>query len=717
MLLIYQRLKIKLSARDMLGGIMKLFRLSSFVILAILLGIGATDAGARAITFDDFFSMGRVSDPQISPDGRQVAFVVTWYSMETNEGNSDIYLVFIDGPDAGKRPQQLTGSPEGDSHPRFSPDGRTLAFVSSRSGKSQVWLMPLGGGEARQLTFLSTGASSPEWMPDGKHILFRSSVYPDCPDDACNNKRLTEEADNPVKARIITDLFYRHWDHWRGDRRSHVFVVPVEGGDAVDLTPVPYDVPTPALGSGHDVAVSPDGKELCVAANNDPNLAWSTNNDLFLISLGAAMGRAEGAPAAKMNRLTDNPANDNNPVYSPDGRYIAYRAMARPGFEADQYRLRLYDRKENKFIDIGNELAEKYDRSVGSIVWTPDSKKIYVTCEDKGYVSAYVIDAKKGKVQKLTEDMTISSVGVTPNNKRVVFMRQSAAMPYEVFTADRSFKKIKMISHVNDVLLGALDMNSLEPFWFKGAADAYVQGFLLKPPGFKEGTKYPLIFLIHGGPQGAWDDEFHWRWNYQMFASPGYVVVAINPRGSTGFGQKFTDEISRDWGGKAYEDLMKGLDYVLSEYADFIDGDRIAAAGASYGGYMINWIEGHTDRFNCLVNHDGVYNLTSMYGATEELWFPEWDLGKTPWENPEGYGKFSPHTYAKNFKTPMLIIHGQLDFRVPFCEAMQVFTALKRQGVPAKLLYFPDENHFVQKPLNAELWWKTVHGWIAQWLK
>jgi dipeptidyl aminopeptidase/acylaminoacyl peptidase len=698
---------------------MKLLRLSLFAVLAafILFGFSAPEARAGAITFDDFFSMGRVSDPQISPDNKHVAFVVTWYSKETNDGNSDVYIVSIDGPDKGERPRQLTSSPEGDSHPRFSPDGRTLAFTSSRSGQAQVWLMPLEGGEARQLTFLSTGASGPQWTPDGRHIIFRSRVYPDCPDDDCNNKRLTEEADNPVQARIITDLFYRHWDHWRGERRSHVFIIPVDGGDAVDLTPGPHDVPTPALGSGHDIAVSPDGKELCVVANTDPNLAWSTNNDLFLISLEGVSERAGDAPPAKMKRLTDSPANDNHPAYSPNGRYLAYRAMARPGFEADQYRLRLYDRKDRKFIDTGEELADKHDRSVGSIAWSPDSKKMYVTCADRGHVSAYLIEAKNGKVKQLTRDMTISSVRVSPNNKRVVFLRQSATMPYEVFSADRSFKKMKLISHTNDVILSALDMNPLEPFWFKGAGGTDVHGFLLKPPGFKDGTKYPMIFLIHGGPQGAWEDEFHWRWNYQMFASPGYVVVAINQRGSTGFGQKFTDEISQDWGGKVYEDLMKGLDYVLAEYKDFIDPDRVAAAGASYGGYMINWIEGHTDRFKCLVNHDGVYNLTSMYGTTEELWFPEWDLGKTPWENPEGYKKFSPHTFAANFKTPMLIIHGQLDYRVPFSEAMQVFTALRRQGVPAKMLYFPDENHFVQKPLNAELWWKTVHGWIAEWVQ
>ncbi|NIM18666.1 MAG: prolyl oligopeptidase family serine peptidase [Candidatus Latescibacteria bacterium] len=699
----------------------KRFRISFFCAIAmmILIAAGNGNVWSKGITFDEFFSLGRISDPQISPDGEHVAFVVTWHSKETNDSNSDIYLVPIKGLEEGAEPIKLTNSPGGDSHPRFSPDGRNIAFTSSRSGKSQVWMLPMDGGEAWQLTHLSTGASNPQWTPNGKHILFTSKVYPDCPDDDCNAKRIEEKEKSPVKARIITDLLYRHWDHWRGERRSHVFAVPSEGGKPMDLTPVSYDVPTFALGSGHDIAISPDGKELCVVSNTDPNPAWSTNNDLLLLSIEDVLSKktGESTEIEKPKRLTNNPANDNHPVYSPNGRYIAYRAMARPGFEADQYRLMLYDRKKNEFNDLGIELADKYRRSVGSIAWSPNSKDIYVTCQDQGYISVYLIEAKNGKVKQLTEKMTIASVRICSDKKRVAFVRQNASMPYEVFAADRSFKKIKMLSHINDEILASLKMNPLEEFWFKGAENADVHGWLLKPPGFKKGTKYPMIFLVHGGPQGAWEDEFHFRWNYQMFASPGYVVVAINPRGSTGYGQKFTDEISRDWGGKVYEDLMKGLDYVLAEYSDMIDPDRIAAAGASYGGYMINWIEGHTDRFKCLVNHDGVYNLTSMYGTTEELWFPEWDLGNTPWENPEGYAKFSPHTFAKNFKTPMLIVHGQLDYRVPFGEAMQVFTALRRQGVPAKLLYFPDENHFVLKPQNAELWWKTVHEWIAEWVQ
>ncbi len=691
----------------------------SFCILAfgVLSVASSSDGWAKGITFDDFISLGRLSDPQISPDGKHVAFVVTYYCKEKNRGNSDIFLVPIKDSKES-RVIQLTNNPENDSHPRFSPDGRYLAFTSSRSEDSQIWLLPLDGGEARQLTDISTGASDPEWAPDGEHVLFTSMVYPDCPDDSCNARRLKEREEDPVKVRVITHLLYRHWNQWRDERRSHVFLISVDGGEPRDLTPGPHDVPTIALGSGHDVAISPDGKEICVVANTTPNLAWSTNNDLFILQIGAGTSKqANREDVPTMKRLTDNPANDNCPVYSPNGHYIAYRAMSRPGFEADQYRLMLYDCKKQQFTDCAKELAEKYDRSVGDIAWSPDSKKIYVTCADRGYRSAYVVDVKRGRVEQLSKKMFIASLRVSPDGKTLVFLRQSATLPYEVFTANRSFKQIRMLSHVNDEALGKLDMNPLEEFTFEGAAGTPVHGFLLKPPGFQKGKRYPLIFLVHGGPQGSWEDEFHWRWNYQMFASPGYVIVAINPRGSTGYGQTFTDEISQDWGGKVYEDLMKGLDYVIAEFNDLIDAGRIAAAGGSYGGYMMNWIQGHTDRFTCLVSHAGVYNLTSMYGSTEELWFPEWDLGKTPWENPEGYARFSPHTYAANFKTPVLIVHGQLDFRVPFGEAMQAFTAVKRQGVQAKLVYFPDEGHFVLKPRNAEFWWKTLHEWFAEWLQ
>jgi dipeptidyl aminopeptidase/acylaminoacyl peptidase len=681
----------------------RLMVFAAAALLAVLIAATAADLHARPITFEDFFGTARVSDPQWSHDGKHLAFVVTDYSIEKNKGDSDIYMISSKGGEI----HRLTHNEGRDSQPRFSPDGKWLAFTSSRSGESQIWLLPLGGGEAKQLTTLSTGASSPQWTSDGERIVFRSSVYPDCADDDCNAERLKAEEESKVKARVLDELFYVHWDSWRDDRRSHVFIMPVSGGGARDLTPYHHEVPTIALGSSHDVAISPDGTELCVAVNTDANAAWSINNDLFIVPAGGG----------EWQRITDNPANDNHPVYSPDGKYIAYRAMARPGFEADRYRLMLYDRKAAKSIDISGELAGELDLSVASIAWSSDRKHLYVRCADNGYNSIYRVEAKNGKVKKLTSEMYTSSLTVSPDGKRLAFLRQSAAMPNEVYISKNDGDDAVNITRINDQRLAGVDMNPLEAFYFEGAGGDQVQGWLLKPPGFDPDREYPFIFLVHGGPQGAWGDIFHYRWNYQMFAAPGYVVAAINPRGSTGFGQEFTDQISGDWGGKVFDDLMMGLDYVLETYP-FIDDTRMASAGASYGGYMMNWFAGHTDRFKCLVNHDGVYNLDSMYGATEELWFPEWEFYGTPWSNPDMYKKWSPHRYAAKFgeyKTPMLIVHGALDYRVPLAEGMQAFTAMQRQGVPSKFLYFPDETHFVLKPQNARLWWETVHGWIAEW--
>ena len=679
---------------------------AKIALLAIAMWACLTTIGPPAysepLTFDDFISLGRVSDPRIAPDGKFVVFVVTRYDKEANKGNSDIYLV----PIGGGETRRLTQSPKSDSQPRFSPDGKWIAFRSSRSGKSQIWLLPTAGGEARQLTKLSTGASGPQWTPDGRSIVFTSRVYPDCPDDDCNAERIKEQEDSKVQARVYDDLFYRHWDEWLDDRRSHILKVSVDDETVTDLVPGPYDYPTSTLGSGHDYAISPDGSEICFVTNMHPNRAVSINNDLFLLTIDGG----------DMKRLTDNAANDNHPVYSPDGKHIAYRAMSRAGFEADRYELMLLDRSTGESRSLSAELAGKLDRSVRSIAWFPNSRSILVSCSDAGYVSLYEVNIRDGKTKQLTRDITTSSPLIRPDGKGLVFLAQDSRTPYEVFTSNTSGGSIEQLSHINDAALSKIDMNPVERFSYAGAGDTPVHGFLLKPPGFDERNKYPLVFLVHGGPQGAWSDSFHWRWNYQMFAAAGYVVSMINPRGSTGYGQTFTDEISRDWGGKVYEDLMKGVDYLLATYA-FIDTNRVAAAGGSYGGYMMNWIAGHTDRFRCLVNHDGLYNFTSFYGTTEELWFPEWDLGKSPWDDPESYAQYSPHTYAGNFKTPMLVIHGGKDYRVDPSESFQVFTTLKRRGLPAKFLYFPDEGHWVLKPLNAELWWSTVHEWLAKWLK
>jgi dipeptidyl aminopeptidase/acylaminoacyl peptidase len=383
--------------------------------------------------------------------------------------------------------------------------------------------------------------------------------------------------------------------------------------------------------------------------------------------------------------------------------------MERAGFEADKQRIMLYNRITQNITN----LTEEYDISAGQLVWSKDSKSIYFTAANKIYNSIYKIDVDSKFLSIIAEKVVAASLKLSGNGKTLYFKNQSSTFPYEIFAINTDKTKFRRITNINGSLLSTIEMNPVETFWSFGAEKTKVQSILVKPPFFNSSKKYPLMFLIHGGPQGHWEDDFHFRWNLQMFASKGYVVVATNPRGSVGYGQKFTDEISKDWGGKAYTDLMNAYDYALANF-NFIDKKNTFAAGASYGGYMINWIEGHTDRFSALVCHAGVFNFESIYGTTEELLFPEWVMGGTPWENRKLYEKWSPHMYVKNFKTPMLVIHGANDFRVPFGQAMELFTSLQRVGVESKLLYFPDEYHFVTKPQNAKLWWNSIYNWLKE---
>ena len=657
-------------------------------------------APAKPITFDDFIRIKRVSDPQVSPDGSLIAFVVTIMDKEANKGNSDIWIV----PVKGGEMRQLTSGPKADFNPRWSPDGKKIAFISARTGTPQVYIISLAGGEASPLTSLSTGASGVIWSPKGTHLAFTSSVYPDCADDDCNKKRAEEEEKNPVKARLYDRLLYRHWNTWWDGTRSHLFIVPDEGGKPVDVTPGDYDTPPIALGGSQDYTFSPDGNEICFVRNTDPELALGlgTNNDLFLTSIKGG----ESKP------LTTSRGNDNLPVYSPNGQYVAYLAMARPGFEADKSSLMLHDRKTGKLIN----LTESLDSSIQEFLWSADSSTVFFSAEEKGRTVLFKMPLKTAKSEKILEGHFANSFSLSPDSKVMVFLSQAMDHPADVYSYDLQTGKLAQITDVNKEILSLLQMNPAEEFWFEGAGKDKVHGFLLNPPSFDPAKKYPLVMLIHGGPQGAWYDNFHYRWNAQMFAAAGYAVAMINFHGSTGYGQAFTDSISGDWGGKPYQDIMLGLHYLLSQH-NYIDKSRLAAAGASYGGYMIDWIEGQTDAFKCLISHSGVYDLRSEWGSTEELWFPEWEYRGTPWTSPEQYQKWSPSSYVQNFKTPCLVIHSQNDFRVPLSQGLQFFTALQRMKVPSKFLYFPDEDHFVQKPQNAQLWWKTMLDWLAYYFK
>src|ERR1700722_11570264 len=661
-------------------------------------------AEKRAITFKDLISLHRVSEPQISPDGKWIAYSVATPDLEANHSVRDIWVVPAAG---GGEVRQLTRGGS-DTRARWSPDGKKLAFISGRSGTPQIYWIALEGGEATRLTSISTGADNELWSPDGKAMAFVSPVYPDCRDDACNAGRDAAKEKSKVKARIYEKLLYRHWTEWWDGKRSHLFVTAVDGaGAARDLTPgANYDVPPFNEGAPEAIAFSPDGKELCFTANTDKDEALSTNGDLFTVDVAGA-----GEP----KRITTNPGNDWGPAYSPDGKWIEYRGQLQGGYEADRWRLMLYDRQNGKMINR----TDNFDRSVESYAWTPDSARIYFSAEDKAEMPLYAIAAAESGAPQVIADGYNADFDLSRDGRTLALARTSLTMPAEIFTADADGGgHLQQVTHQNGALLAEVALPAAETFWFEGAEKTQVEGLLIRPPHFDAGEKYPTLFLIHGGPQGAWMDAWGYRWNQQVMAAAGYVVVMINPRGSTGYGQKFTAEISRDWGGRVYEDLMKGLDAAIAKYP-FIDGARVGAAGGLYGGGMIDWVPAQRDRFKCLISHAGPYDLVSEYGATEELWFADWEFGGPPWAKPELYRKWAPSEYAAalgKYKTPTLVVGGELDFRVPYNQDLEFFTALQVQRVPSKLLIFPDEGHWVLKPQNSELWYATLLDWLGRYL-
>ena len=662
----------------------------------------AQETAKHPITFDDMIKMHRVSEPQISPDGKWVAYTVSTPDMDANRNASNIWLV----PTAGGPASQLTQSGH-DSSPVWPHDGKTIAFLSSRSGDSQVYLLSLEGGEAQRLTKLSTGADLVKWSPDGKTIAFTSSVYPDCKDDDCNKKREEENEKNKVKAHVAEHLLYRHWTHWNDGKRSHLFVIPADGSAAPrDLTPgADYDVPPDQRGGPGDINFSPDSKEICFTAVTDKMEAISTNGDLFT------------APVAggEIKRITKQPGFDGEPTYSPDGKYIAYHAQLTPEYESDRWRVMLYDRQSGKI----ENLTEGFDRWVDELAWSADSKTIYFTAENETQKPVYAMAALIGaEPKKIIADTYNSSISFSADGKTLAFERTSLIMPGEVFAAASDGSNARQLTHHNDAILATLEMNPPETFWFDGAEGTKVQAMMVRPPKFDATKKYPLLVILHGGPQTMASDAWSYRWNDQVFSAPGYVTLMINRRGSTGYGQKFIDEINNDWGGKAYIDEMNGIDYALKKYP-FIDGKKMAAAGGSYGGYLADWIDTQTGRFKAIISHAGVYDKVAMY-ATEELWFEEHDMQGTPWTNPESYHKWAPVTYAGElgkFRTPTLVICGERDYRVPYTQSLEFFSALQRQGVPSKLVVFPDEGHWVLKPQNSQFWYKTFFDWLALYLK
>ena len=700
--------------------------------LITILGMTATVAtAARPMQVDDLFKFLRVSDAQISPDGFWIAYVVTKVDLDANKSSSNLWLADV----AGKNPpKRLTSTDKKDRHPRWSPDGKRILFESSRSGETQLWTIDIRGGEARQITNLSTEASGAIWSADGKNIAFVSAVYPEFAklpfkeSDAANKKKMDEIKASPIKAKVFTKLFYRHWDSYVEDKRQHLFVLPFDANGAEgfaeprDVTPGDRDAfPTSStFSSGDDFTFSPDGKYLVFSAVPEKDEAWSTNMDLCRVSINNTSDKWE-------NLTKENLAADSAPMFSPDGNYLAYRAQKRPGFEADKWEIMIVETNQEgtfKSKPVSFTGALKTDVSVNEFTWA-GKDKILFTADHLGKVGLFQIlpleDVKAATLIKNQLSGYNSGISASTDGAKIAFLNASMASPPEVFAgnADLRLSKPINISKVNETLLTELELPKPESVTLPGAGDTPTQMWILKPPGFDPSKKWPVAFLVHGGPQGAWEDGWSYRWNPQAWAARGYVVALPNPRGSTGFGQKYVDEISGDWGGKCYEDLMKAADYV--EKLPYVDKDRIGSAGASFGGYMMNWFSVKTSRFKCLISHCGVYNFESMYTTTEEIWFDEWEHSGPPWGKGgrESYEKFSPHRFAENlakFKTPMLIIHNDLDFRVPISEGTQIFTALQRQGVPSRFVNFPDEGHWVLKPKNSQFWYKEVFTWLEKYV-
>jgi dipeptidyl aminopeptidase/acylaminoacyl peptidase len=660
----------------------------------LLLTAGALCAQRQTFDVQMMLRLSRISEPALSPSGKQVAFTVQTVDLEKNIKPKQIYIV---GVNAGA-PIQLTRDGTDNERPRWSPDSELIYFISDRGGSSQIWVMDNAGGHVRQITHLSTEAGGLLVSPDGKKLVFESSVYPECgADDRCNKDKIDAEARNKVKARIYTSLLYRHWTAYETKRRQHLLVVDADGSNAKDLTPGPHDVPPFSLGGPEDYTISPDSLEVAFTMNADAELATSTNSDIYTVPI----------TGGEIHKITIGLGADNAPLYSPDGKMLAFRSQERAGYESDRWRLMVLDRASGKTTN----LSESLDRWVEGMTWLPDSERLVFTTEDRGRTGLQMISASGGGARLIISGpSTLDDVQFSPDGETMIYTQQSGSKPTEIFKATAGAGTGVALTHFNDLAIQNSTVRPLEEMTVSG-----IQTFIVKPPDFSPAKKYPVLFLIHGGPQGAWGETWSYRWNPQVFASAGYLVVMPNPRGSTGYGQKFIDDINGDWGGKVYDDIMAVADHV--EKLPYVDADRMAAAGGSFGGYMIDWILGHSTRFKALISHSGVYDLRSMAGETEELWFPKWEFSGMPWDSPELYAKWSPSFFANEFKTPTLVLHGELDYRVPVGQGMQLFTALQLQKVPSKIVLFPDEGHWISKPQNSVLWYGQFLEWIGEWLK
>ena len=669
-----------------------------------LLGIWTSVAAAEPFTAEHLVRIDRVGAPVVSPSGDKVVYAVRHADIEADKGRYDLWLSDIGGGD----PIRLTTDEANDTSPAWSPDGRYVLFLSSRGGSSQVWRLPMRGGEAEPVTDLALDVGTFRMSPTGTHLVVSMSVYLDCKDLACTAERDEAVEDDLVTGVRYDQVFMRHWDHWLDDKHSQLFALPLDedgkaSGKPIRISRLDADVPSRVWGGNEEYAITPDGETVYFAARlRNRDEVTSTNFDIYSVAV-----EGKGAPE---NLTADNEAWDTAPVVSPDGRYLSWLAMSRPGFEADQFQVMLRDRRSGRT----RSLTANWDRSPSSIAFTRDGTAILMNAQDVGHRTLWRVPLDGGEPEKLVAEGSI--YGFDDAGGNIVFSRNSLVAPVELYVFDTNAGETRRLTDFGARTLAGVTMGEFEQFSFDGAGNDTVYGFVVKPAGFERGESYPVAFIIHGGPQGSSSNSFHYRWNPQTYAGQGFAVVMIDFHGSTGYGQAFTDSISGDWGGKPLEDLKLGLDAALEQF-DFLDDDRVCALGASYGGYMINWIAGNwPDRFRCLVNHDGIFDNRMMYYATEELWFPEWEHGGPYHSNPEGYEKHNPANFVDNWQTPMLVIHGELDYRVPVTQGIATFTALQRKGIESRFLYFPDENHWVLKPANSVKWHEEVNAWLHEHL-
>ena len=673
---------------------------SMFVVsIAIVLSSSSFAQTKRAMTVNDLITAVRVGDPQVSPDGRQVVFTRTTTALDTGRRTTNIWTVPSDGTTP---PKELIAGDKSDNSPRFTPDGKHLLFISNRNGSPQVYVADSNGVAVKQVTKLSTGVQPPLVIsPDGTRMTFVSDVYPSCKDDECNKHTRESLEKDPVKVRVLTGLPFRHWDEWRANIRHHVFVADLETGEARDLTPGDFDSP-PHFYEDAGIAFAPDSRTIAFVSNRDgrDREMMNTNQDVWLVSVTGGDAR----------RITMNPAADTQPTFSPDGTFLAIRSQRRAGFESDRWYLDLYDQTTG----MKRTLFESPDLSIEDFIFSRNSRSIFFTANEKGLLNLYVIPVAGGAPKLVTKGGNITQIHAGPDF--ILFAKSTMTAPAELFRVGLDGSSPKQLTNENAAWLNQTGMPQAENLTVGGAGGAPIQYWLLKPPNFDPSKRYPAVFLIHGGPQGDWSDGWSYRWNPALWAAQGWVVATPNPRGSFGFGQKFVDEISQDWCGRVMTDLNAVFDAVSK--SSFVDPQRTAIAGASYGGYAVDWIIGHTDRFKAAVTHDGVFNLETMSLESEELWFTDWESGGPPWSPParRHFARCSPHLSADRIKTPTLIITNEQDFRVPVDQGLQLFTALRRNNIPSESLVFPDEGHWVLGALNSKRWHETVFAWIKKYI-